>query len=40
MLDKCGIKEKIHIVLRGPDGEIKEDRPPETNHRKKEDCES
>ena len=24
--DKCGIADKIHIVLRGPDGKIKDER--------------
>ena len=26
--DSLGIKEKIHIVLRGPDGKIKDERKP------------
>ena len=27
--DGMGIKDKIHIVLKGPDGEIKDERKPE-----------
>ena len=26
--DEIGIKEKLHIVLRGPDGKIKDERKP------------
>ena len=34
--DKQPIRARIHIVLRGPDGEIKDERTTETLHQKKE----
>ena len=37
--DKQGIKSNIHIVLTGPDGKIKDERTPETLHKKEVDNE-
>lgn len=33
--DELGIKEKLHIVLRGTDGKIKEEREPQKEKKQK-----
>ena len=35
--DNMGMKDKIHVVLRGPDGEVKDERVPSKSVRKTED---
>ena len=38
--DKQGIKANVHIVLKGPDGQIKDERTPDNLHKKEEEtCE-
>ena len=32
--EEMGIKDQIHIVLRGPDGKVKDERKPKKEHRR------